>query len=928
MVSLSVGILSSADTVAEVLTHVLSHLPPEYLSMMSLVNQRLHKLITTPPAWRIAFARYFPGAESTGLVTSVSTDDGIQRANKRSFTRVSALASWRSEYILRTRLLRSLARGRPAVTSHAIAPSSRHKAAATATIMYSSKLMYPVSHIHANFGSGLNKKQPLFVHGAVEQGAVSSSDPGVGAVGNWGLADFEAFRHFADIYTGEAEYGLGTGDIVGMPNVMDISQAFGKLYGEACPGGRLFYTGTTEQRGRFLYPALTTRDHALGIPEISNVEDAITSVWLAKSESILKATSGILGMLAGTACGVLSAYAVGMSPVYDRRYERGELTARWVICPGIPIIAIDVDEQVSSCRIGRQRLYAVVLNALGEVFYLTDVPVRNDSRAKLHSPADVDRVAWQTGRSVEWQLLESTRRVARPDPFQLNTVDGSYSPKSSSDKQGLDHEQLRSEARELEAFLRHRPRHYRTLCASWDMRRALLVDYGGENSDGGGEAIVVVNKGYEESTSASIKRFTRHRSRIEEPTFQYSGADTPRSRTSSTDSAIDTSFQTIWHQSDMSFGYLKTTQISAITMDCSDFAVLALNEDPLLGMSGGSDVSSASMSPFGTLNLVRNASEIPGQRARLFAVGTNNGIVLVFNIRATDSPAADMVNTVLSERIIYTKSPQISSLALTSLFLVHGGNDGLVQAWDPLASTSEPVRTLNSRFSDRARRRIAQAEQSVHGVGNNYYAAGAIVLDPDPTVLRGMVSLGTHLRYWSYNAGTVDAYKSRKRGQLRRRSDRGNTLSNEQKYHHTGRGVLRDHISDERFELEREKMNKKKETERLTSRFGTDLLGEGASEEEMLAYATMLSEESYATNGDKKRVSPPQSADADIEEAIRLSMLESTAQVAQAGPSTDDDLEFVLQLSLAEQESRAAYQDDFPVLEEAVYEGKGKGRKL
>lgn len=779
--------------------------------------------------------------------------------------------------------------------------------------------MYPVSHIHANFGTGLNKKQPLFVHGAVEQGAVSSSDPAVGTVGNWGLADFEAFRHFADVYTGEAEYGLGMGDVVGMPNVMDISQPFGKLYGEACPGGRLFYTTSSEQRGRFLYPTLTTRDHALGIPEISNVEDAVTSVWLAKSEAILKATSGVLGMLAGTACGVLSAYAVGLSPVYDKRYEKGELTVRWVICPGIPIIAIDVDEQISSRRIGRQRVYAVILNALGEVFYLTDVPTRTDARTKS---SDIDRLAWQTGRSAEWQLLDSTKRVARPDPFQLSTVDGSYTSRSSSDKQSLNSEQLAAEAKELESFLRQRPRHYQALCTGWDMRRALLVDYGGDDSNGGGEAIVVINKGYQEGTSASIKRFTRHRKQTE---GQHSGISTPRSRSSSTNSAIEVAFQTAWHQSDMSLGYLKTAHISAVAMDCSDFAVLALNEDPLLGMSGGSEASSASMSPFGTLNLVHDASEIPGQRARLFTVGTSNGVVVVWDIRATDSPAPDVINTVLPVRIIHTKSPQISSLALTSLFLVHGGNDGLVQAWDPLASTSEPVRTLNSRFSDRARRRIAQAEQSVHGVGNNYYAAGAIVLDPDPTVLRGMVSLGTHLRYWSYNAGSVDAYKSRKRGQLRRRSDRGITLNNEQKYHHTGRGVLRDHISDERFELEREKVIKKKETERLTSRFGTDLLGEGASEEEMLAYATMLSEESYASH-----VGPEvcQTLDEDLEEAIRLSLAKQDAQASSSTKTLDDDLEFALQLSLAEEESRAIYQDDFPVLENSNDEGKGKGRRF
>ena len=173
------------------LTHILSHLPPETLSSMSLVSRRFHKLVTTPPAWRIAFARYFPGAESTSSIATVPLQvNDLERSHRRVFTRVSALASWRSEYILRTRLLRSLSRGRPALQAVAKPSSSRQTAShsATAVVSYQSGLMFPVSHLHATFGMGLNKKQPLFMHGATEQGLVSSSDPSTGRVDNWGLA--------------------------------------------------------------------------------------------------------------------------------------------------------------------------------------------------------------------------------------------------------------------------------------------------------------------------------------------------------------------------------------------------------------------------------------------------------------------------------------------------------------------------------------------------------------------------------------------------------------------------------------------------------------------------------------------------------------------------------------------------------------------
>ncbi|KAK5079165.1 hypothetical protein LTR64_002415 [Lithohypha guttulata] len=990
--------VSLLDVPNEVLTHILSHLPPESLSLMSLVNSRLHRLVTTPPAWRIAFARFFPGSESLETSSAAGVADETQKPHRRAFTRVSALASWRSEYILRTRLLRSLTRGRPAIQM-TTDKGQKSKAPATATIMYNSGLMYPGSHIHANFGVGLNKKQPLFVHGAVEQGTVTSSDPATGKASGWGLADFEAFKHFADLYTGEAPYGLGSGDVVGMTNVMDVSQPFGKLYGEACPGGRLFYTNTAEQRGRFLMVS-SPASYSDGIPEVSPVNAAITSVWLAKSEGILKVTNGLFGALAGSSTGVLSAYAIGTNPVYDRRFDRGELTARWAICPGVPIVAISVDHKVSARRIGRQRIWATVLNALGEVFYLINPPIRPDTRGKL-SESELDRLAWQTGRTTEWQMLELSRRTGKNDPFQFNTIDGSYTPRSSSAAQGLNHFQLEAEAKELTQFLKYKPKHFQALCDGWDMRRSLLADYGGDDHHGGGESVFVVSHGGEDHLPAAIRRYTRHRTKLlsscdqdaypaiaapqrqsifgtpsqRSSVMSSPGYSAPRSRTSSTDDFEDTLFESSWRLSNHSFGPLKTIELSALAVDDSDFAVLSVNEDPLLGMSGGSDTSSPMTSPFGKTNLAATAAEIPGHRARLFAVGTTTGTIMLWDMRAASPPAADIVNTIAPVRVIYTRSPQISSLAMTSLYLVHGGNDGLVQAWDVLASTTEPVRTINSRFSDRARRRMAQADAAVQDVGINYYAAGAVILDPDPTMLRGMVTLGTHLRYWSFSAGAADAYKSRKRGQLRRRSNRGSTSTPEQKYHHTGRGVLKDIIADERFELEHEKTIKQKEEERLSSRFGTALLGEGISEEEMLAYAALLSEESYTSDQLKRNTNlpatypsastvAPAEIDDELEEAIRLSLLDT--DIAAESPQTtehnvpirygkkskqraplrqqqssppmlgrstsEQDMEFALQLSMAEQESqRLADEYEFPTLQKShsgsSVEGKGKSRK-
>jgi hypothetical protein len=198
--------------------------------------------------------------------------------------------------------------------------------------------------------------------------------------------------------------------------------------------------------------------------------------------------------------------------------------------------------------------------------------------------------------------------------------------------------------------------------------------------------------------------------------------------------------------------------------------------------------------------------------------------------------------------------------------------------------------------------------------------------------------------------------------------------------------LLKDYISNERFEMEREKIARDQEKERLSGRFGTNILGEGASEEELLAYATMLSEEAFSSDEIKRKTSehpsstaspslPPSrkeygladAVDADLEEALRLSLLETeqmstspvpsdfdipiryakesrrgtpsrhatpgSSNVKTLTPENDDDLEFALQLSLAEEQSRTAADDEFPAFafssspgSEGSGKGKGKGK--
>lgn len=1006
------------------LTHIFSHLPPASLSAVSVVSHSFHSLVTTPHAWRIAFSRFFPGPDALSVSDSATAalhdEPEGTLSERRVFTRLTTLASWRSEYILRTRLLRSLARGKPALlqglgTSGPSRSGPGHSG--NAQITYSSNLFTTVNHLHASYGTELNKKLPRFIHAANEIGAASSSDPNNGRVDRWGFSDPVSFLQFAERFPGDTLYGLGLGDVVGLPNSMEVSQPYGMVHAEGSPGGLLYFRSTEEQRGRPLAHSLSYSSPELGIPRLKAASETMCSIWIAKSSAIPTITGGLIGILSGSSYGILTSYSLGTNTVAERRFERGEITARWVLSPGVPIIGIVADGNFSSRRLKQKRVWAVALNALGEVFYLTTLPSRRViARSANLDEQKLDELAWETGRTAGWALLEPTRRQAKSDPFDRSDVDGSYSPRSSWNGMGLGKHQIIAETKEIESFLKEKPQHFRKICDHWDMRRRLEVDFAGDRGNEDGEAIVVCGCGLDQQP-ADIKRFTRCKieqsrgkglsARIfsssptpvtavkpslfggdavpasESPAWSFKRVPIPR-RSSTPDDELNFSDRAVdeWRVSEFSFGGLKAPEITTTSIDDSTFALSTASEDPLLSLSGSSTTSSPLASPLGQTVPIGSANDIPGQRARFIAVGTKLGTILIWNLRAPMSSNAEIVNKVHPVRIIHTDSPQISCLALSALNLVHGGNDGLVQAWDPLASTTQPIRTLNSRFSSRARRRLVQAEASVHGVGVNLFAAGAISLDPDPTVLRGMVSLGTHLRYWSYSSAAADQYKSNKR--RTRRSERGSNQGPD-KFSGTGRGALLDYIANERAELEREKQARRKEEERLVGRFGLDLLGPGASEEEVLAYATLLSEEA-AKSDEARRKSESEGSvisktegpsivsqfedetDPDIAEAIRLSLQEAEGipspprQGAQfvdfpmkfakkrrspsgspprvggpaggSGKPAADDLAFALQLSAVEEESRREVEvpvgEEFPVLAGSSGpsgEGEGKGKR-
>ncbi|KAA8571035.1 hypothetical protein EYC84_000401 [Monilinia fructicola] len=973
----------------EVLTHILSHLPASSLSAVSLVSRRFYNLVTTPHAWRVAFSRFFPGEDVTEALPTTSAcnsdDDERERfREQRFFTRLTGLASWRSEYVIRTRLLRSLGRGKPAQGGENGGSNRPNGVGNTSAVTtYTSELFTSINHIHGVFGQG--KKFPRFIHGTDETGSAGSSDPRLGKIDRWGLNDPQALPQFVDLFAGEVPYGLGDGP-AGLPNVMDLSQPFGMVYGEGFPGGSAYYRTANEIRGRFLaHSPPSLADAESGIPTIPPLTEAISAIWIAKSMSV---------------------------PSW---FSHGPMDS----LPWCPIIAISVDDSYNNSRKASGRAWAVVLNALGEVFYLTEIPTVTNH--PVHVSLDEDslgRRAWIAGRTVYWQVVEASRRVARDDPWQEAAVHGSYSPRSSCVSMNLSKQQVTAETREIEKFLRLRPLHFRTVCDGWDMRRRLEVDFSGDDGNGAGEGIFVISCGINPGTGAEIKRYTRCKvekvslhgftlpraasatppvpselklpslfgdaSKTEAEKFTSPGSPMapilPMTMVEQPSENVESDMDEEWRCSLLSLKSHPGVEITTSAIDLSTYALLTIDEDPLHTVNGKRSSTTFSGTPSGETS----STSIPGYRARYLAIGTKIGQIILWNMRG----------------------PQYRVLALSALFIVHGGNDGLVQAWDPLASSTQPIRTLHSRFSSRARRRLIQAEARIHGVGINLYAAGAIVLDPDPTILRGMVSLGTHLRYWHYSSSAADQFQTKKR--RLRRGERGSNGATD-RFSNTGRGALLSQIATEQEELAQEKKEKAKEAARLAGRFGVGF--GGLSEEEALRYAEMVSAEAliedeerriigagyFSTNAENSptkgqnstgTVTPetssqstmPTSAvesepnyDHDLEEAIRLSLMDGHAigdngyapnhgdydvnftykskkpkRSASSSPSTSqaskdrfkseasnsrdkhdelsDDLEFALQLSLAEERSKKEAEAE--ERSGAGFTGKGKGRAI
>lgn len=855
---------SLTDCPNEIMTQILSHLHPDSHGSVALVSKRFYALVTEPHAWRMAFLRYFPGQEAMENIhrkiaqrTADEEDANRVRSEFRYFNRLTSLASWRSEYLLRTRLLRSVARGKPGPSTGGIGASSRSGRSAkkaSAVLTYNTKLPWMISNVHAVFANA--KKGPRVIVGTRDLCVSTVSDPSNGKVEKWGLDDPFAFAQLDELFPNLEPYGLQDGPAA-VYNVMDLSQPYGMVGGEGFPGGRPYYRATNEPRGRYLGDQDSSIiDMSPEVPKIPELLESICSVWIAKSSAVLSMTQNMVGIMTGSSLGVVTTYALGHD-ASGPRYKAGEMTARWVLSPGVPIVALEIDESYNQKRKSLGRVWACALNALGECFVLTETPVPPTESTR--KDLDKTKCAWMAGRSVYWELIESTRRQAHPDELDKNAVRGAYSPRSPCDSMGLSKSQIVAEAREIEKFLRYEPAHFRKVCDGWDMRRQLKIDFAEEN-------ILVIQIGHGKEQPPRILRYMKHSVEnndvlnnvlpITIPSSPFrsifgSGSQTsvasasPLPQTPSVASDDTSSPPPVtgeWRTSELSMRKLGKAEITAVALDNSTYALLATFEDPL--KSDTQSLKTGLMTPTSK----QNTGEIPGRRARMLAVGTDHGKVFAWNIRDTSS---DIIEPIY---MVQTESPEVTSLAISALYLVHGGDDGLVQAWDPLASSSKPIRTLSSRSSGRAPRHILNANPALRHA--DYSTCPAIFLDPDPTVLRGILCFGTFVRYWTYGSTTPPIGRKRR---LRNTDIHGKLASRRQ-----GDAVM-GYIAAEEAELRREQEHWAREDARLRNRFGVGL-GD-LTEEEAIRYAEMISEEAFLYDEHRRTSASDTGSAADIGEA-------------------------------------------------------------
>lgn len=491
----------------EVLNHIFSHLAPSSLAASAAVSLRFNELITSPHAWRAAFLRYFPGQDNRfGRLKKSPANDSRLWAKSRSFSRLTTYATWKSEYVFRTRLLSCIRR----VKKHKRLPlSDRLRLYTQPGVLYDSELSTAVTHMHALFGNELDQKALSITHASTYSGTMSRSNPLSGEIESSNCSEpLSTLTEFNMRFPGIEMYGMGSSAVIGNPNVLDVSGIYGMVIGEGFPGGEIYHRSPHNKHITTFSNADLSHAPQLGIPRMSLASETISSIWISKTCNVPSITGGIVVMMSGSSAGIISTYGLQKKSIHRNSRAAYEITSRCVLSPGVPIVAIEADEYFTPSRLTQNRIWAVALNALGEIFYLTKFPKRH-VHVQVYASTETQEDAWLNGRTVQWNLVEPSRRIANCD--SATEVDRSYSPRSSWDGMCLTKRQLIAECHEIEQFITKTPADFRRDCLGWNMKRTIAVDFAGNGDNYAGESIVVFESCNELQSSSSIRKYSRRR---------------------------------------------------------------------------------------------------------------------------------------------------------------------------------------------------------------------------------------------------------------------------------------------------------------------------------------------------------------------------------------------------------------------------------
>ncbi|KAL7269159.1 hypothetical protein RUND412_008189 [Rhizina undulata] len=847
---------------SEILLHSLSFLDPLSLLNVALVSRRFHDLLHSQAAWRTAFTKYFPSASGSSTVLDTHESTALSSSqDRRYFTRLSASLNgnaWRKEYILRTLLLRSLARGKRAAGMNFLTPG--HSQGTMIITYLPSAGLNAVTHLAAKFGP----KAPRIVHGSSSTGIVTASLPITGQLEHYPRGTGISFVNLQQARLGAPGYDVATD--MGVEAVMDISEENGWVYGENIPNGSCYIhphssPWTTENNsGRFV-----------DFLEKDGPNSCYTAVWIARKKhtGIVETTGGKVWVITGNSKGVLS--------FFETAYATNRLVKpkKFYLSPGVPIVQIKVDDDFSAKRRKAKMPWIMVINALGEVYYLR----------KEYNVA------------ASFQIISHTRR--KPTIESKAFIPG-YDEYNQIRKHGSI-----SDPRDLQLMVASYSK-VKQVWENWSMGYFVDVDWPGLNIMVGtkvrGDKFVLHGV---KDAKAEFKRFSmvlQKEDKVDGDFVTEIAWDSFQTKVENASIFGGSTIAAVDGQLDLK----STMDLEAVDgqldlkpiMDLEAVDEWEVTEFKSVGkVTGAITATAMDMSLIVVLPDEDSPlrSDSPGGNARLYAVGTTTGSVFIWNIRSTPVYRAGKggvdnreIEPEFPQRIIHTDSPHISTIALSSLYLAHGGNDGLVQFWDPLASVAGPIRTINQKFAQKARRRMGQAEEENipdELIGENHFAARCLTLDPDATSLKGVVVLGTHIRYWNFPSLNEDWDVSKRKKKYSGRKARSDVPPPARV-----KGDIKAAINDETKLHNEETLRKAKEREELETRYGIARGSAAWSEEEMIQYATMISQETYERESSREDVSaiagnavlvtdisPPESTDDPFAPCFETSLFDGIA---------------------------------------------------